>query len=123
MKYVLSGPFPCPLVSLIWESENRNQKEAQDQFSGGGGGRKGYYQSRFVLGAFRPSYPQLKETESEPLVEDIVPAWKNGIYIQSPCSKWEVMGLGWENRWGVKHPVLDISLFSGENSLKGGDLL
>lgn len=30
MKYVLSGPFPCPLVSLIWEFENRNQKEAQD---------------------------------------------------------------------------------------------
>lgn len=104
MKCVLSGPFPCPLVSLIWEFENRNQKEAQDQFSGGGGGRKGYYQSRFVLGAFRPSYPQLKETGSEPLVEDIGPAWKNGIYIQSPCSKWEVMGLGWENRRGKNIP-------------------
>lgn len=70
----------------------------------GGGGKKGGHQSRFVLGVFRSSYPKLKEIESEPLGEDIVPAWKNGIHMQSPCSKWEVMGVGWENRWGKNNP-------------------
>lgn len=75
MKHVLSVPFPCPLVSLIWEFENRDQKEAWDHLVWWGwGGRKGGHQSRFVLGVFRPSYPQLKEIESEPLVEYIVPA-------------------------------------------------
>lgn len=36
MKYVLSVPFPCPLVSLIWEFEARDEKEAWDHLVGWG---------------------------------------------------------------------------------------